>query len=257
MNGTRLLALGLYLILTSWFERVTLVLISSLMKGLFHPLGSPREVVVVTPVFTCNAYDSTCHDPFQPRFKDRRLEHATLCTLGSDVYKRTDLHLCRGCPACQLRRALDPLTEKSFEPPVDTGFFFIFFPHVLCLYTTLWVMTDLSVSTYMIKPGLMPPYPFPSLLGGNAGGLSGMAWMGRGPWKRPHSAGKLYTDCRKWWSKTRYILHCVRVRSASQIMQAKAKSQLWAEKPWRRGLKSGFFCVAYPKGQNYRRRPTH
>ena len=33
-----------------------------------------------------------------------------------------------------------------------------------------------------------------------------MTWMGRRPWKRPHSAGKLYIDCRKWWSKTRFIL---------------------------------------------------
>ena len=27
-----------------------------------------------------------------------------------------------------------------------------------------------------------------------------------GPWKRPHGAKKLHIDCRKWWSKTRYIL---------------------------------------------------
>ena len=44
-------------------------------------------------------------------------------------------------------------------------FFYFFFLHVLCLYTTLWVMTDLSVPTYMIKPGLQPPiYPFPHCL---------------------------------------------------------------------------------------------
>ena len=42
----------------------------------------------------------------------------------------------------------------------STLFFFFFF-FFLCLYTTLWVMTDLSVSPYIIKPGLQPPiYPF-------------------------------------------------------------------------------------------------
>ena len=60
-------------ILTSLFERVTLVLISSLIKGLVHPFGSLGKVGVVTPVSTCNAYDSTCHDSFQPLFDDRRI----------------------------------------------------------------------------------------------------------------------------------------------------------------------------------------
>ena len=39
-------------------------------------------------------------------------------------------------------------------------------------HTTLWVMTDLSVSTCKIKPGLMPPiYPFPHCLAVTLGGF--------------------------------------------------------------------------------------
>ena len=37
------------------------------------------------------------------------------------IHKRTDLHLGRGCPDWRLGRALDPLTEKSFELPEGTG----------------------------------------------------------------------------------------------------------------------------------------
>ena len=47
-NGTRLLALRLDL-------DPHILLISSLKKGLVHPLGSPRKVGDVTPVCTCNA----------------------------------------------------------------------------------------------------------------------------------------------------------------------------------------------------------
>ena len=65
------------------------------------------------------------------------------------------------------RLAIDPLTDKSFEPPVGTG---------------------------------------PPLLAGYAGGLSEITWMGRRPCERPHSSGKQYIDCRKWWSKTRFTL---------------------------------------------------
>ena len=50
-------------------------MISSLIKGFVHLLGSPREVGVVTPVCTYNAYDSTCNDLFQPLFEDRRVSN--------------------------------------------------------------------------------------------------------------------------------------------------------------------------------------
>ncbi len=46
-------------------------------------------------------------------------------------------------------------------------FFFFFFLHVLCLYATLWVMTDLSLFTYKKKKNLArleAPYMYMSAL---------------------------------------------------------------------------------------------
>ena len=71
---------------------------SSLIKRLAHPFGSLREVGVVTPVSTCNAYESTCHDHFEFLFEDRRvsnMQHSApsaatyingqICTWAGDV----------------------------------------------------------------------------------------------------------------------------------------------------------------------------
>ncbi len=127
---------GYIWILTSLFERVTLVLILSLTKGLVHPLGSLREVGVVTPLCTCNAYASTCHDLFRPLFEDRRVSNMQHSVPSAATYINGTIYTWTGdVQIGDSGRALDPLTEKSFEPPVGTS---------------------------------------PPLLGGNAGGPSGV-----------------------------------------------------------------------------------
>ena len=52
--------------------------------------------------------------------------------------------------------------DRSFFKPVQ--YFFFFFLHGLCPYTTLWVMIDLSVSTYNNLVRLGTSYLFISAL---------------------------------------------------------------------------------------------